>query len=59
MFNDFPRELFFLFCEDRPGTIDEPWTILFVGIVGSAIVQSQSIPKVIETATAAAPTNAR
>ena len=32
------------------------WTILFVVIVGSAIVQSQSIPKAIETATAAAPT---
>ena len=31
------------------------WTILFVGIVGSAFVQSLSIPKVIETATAAAP----
>ena len=32
------------------------WTILFVVIVGSTFVQSQFIPKVIETATAAAAT---
>ena len=32
------------------------WTILFVVIVGSAFIQSQFIPKVVETATAAAPT---